>query len=80
MGPIAIRYPRGAGVLDQWEKPFEAMPFGKGLRHKKGTKIAVVCLGPLKHAAMTAITALEKHAETAQQTQGAFGIYGNNLI
>ena len=75
MGPIAIRYPRGAGVLDQWEKPFVAMPFGKGLRHKKGTKIAVVCLGPLKHAAMTAIAALEKHAETAQQAQGAFGVY-----
>ena len=75
MGAIAIRYPRGAGALDHWEKPFVSMPFAKGVQHKKGTKIAVVCLGPLKHTAMTAITALENQTETAQKAQGAFGVY-----
>jgi 1-deoxy-D-xylulose-5-phosphate synthase len=75
MGPIAIRYPRGAGALNEWKKPFVLLPFAKGVQHKKGTKIAVVCLGPLKHPAMTAISALENQTDTAQKAQGAFGLY-----
>lgn len=75
MGPIAIRYPRGAGALNEWKKPFAPLPFAKGVQHKKGTKIAVVCLGPLKHQAMTAIRALENQKDTAQKAQGAFGLY-----
>ena len=75
MGPIAIRYPRGAGALNEWKKPFTPLPFAKGVQHKKGTKIAVVCLGPLKHPAMTAISALENQTDTAQKAQGAFGLY-----
>jgi 1-deoxy-D-xylulose-5-phosphate synthase len=75
MGPIAIRYPRGAGALNEWKKPFVSLPFAKGVQHKKGTKIAVVCLGPLKHPAMTAISALENQTDTAQKAQGAFGLY-----
>jgi 1-deoxy-D-xylulose-5-phosphate synthase len=75
MGPIAIRYPRGAGALNEWKKPFVSLPFAKGVQHKKGTKIAVVCLGPLKHPAMTAIKALENQTDTAQKAQGAFGLY-----
>lgn len=75
MGPIAIRYPRGAGALNEWKKPFVSLPFAKGIQHKKGTKIAVVCLGPLKHPAMTAISALENQTDTAQKAQGAFGLY-----
>jgi len=75
MGPIAIRYPRGAGALNEWKKPFVLLPFAKGVQHKKGTKIAVVCLGPLKHQAMSAIRALENQTDTAQKAQGAFGLY-----
>ena len=75
MGPIAIRYPRGAGALNEWKKPFVSLPFAKGVQHKKGTKIAVVCLGPLKHQAMSAIRALENQTDTAQKAQGAFGLY-----
>lgn len=75
MGPRAIRYPRGAGALNEWKKPFAPLPFAKGVQHKKGTKIAVVCLGPLKHPAMTAISALENQTDTAQKAQGAFGLY-----
>ena len=75
IGPIAIRYPRGAGALNEWKKPFVSLPFAKGVQHKKGTKIAVVCLGPLKHPAMTAIRALENQTDTAQKAQGAFGLY-----
>ena len=75
MGPIAIRYPRGAGALNEWKKPFVLLPFAKGVQHKKGAKIAVVCLGPLKHQAMSAIRALENQTDTAQKAQGAFGLY-----
>ena len=75
MGPIAIRYPRGTGALNEWKKPFVSLTFAKGVQHKKGTKIAVVCLGPLKHIAMTAISALENQTDTVQKAQGAFGLY-----
>lgn len=73
--PMAIRYPRGAGILAAWEKPFKSMALGKGIAEQKGTKIAVVCLGPLKHQAMTAIAALENQAQTAAKAKNAFGLY-----
>lgn len=44
--PLAIRYPRGRGVIHDWERPFERIPFGKALqiRYKLGT-VAVLSTG-----------------------------------
>ncbi|MAD98218.1 MAG: 1-deoxy-D-xylulose-5-phosphate synthase [Flavobacteriaceae bacterium] len=44
-GPIAIRYPRGAGNLKEWKKPFETIEIGKGVRLKKGSDIAILSFG-----------------------------------
>ncbi len=43
--PIAIRYPRGRGVLENWKTPFEKIPIGISEELKKGTKIAVLSIG-----------------------------------
>lgn len=43
--PIAIRYPRGRGVIESWEKPFRKIKIGESEELKKGTKIAVLSIG-----------------------------------
>lgn len=45
--PIAIRYPRGRGITQHWKVPFEKIIIGKGIELKKGTKIAVLSVGPI---------------------------------
>ncbi len=44
-GPIAIRYPRGRGVLLNWKQPFQKITIGTAVELQKGTKIAVLSLG-----------------------------------
>ena len=43
--PIAIRYPRGRGVTQNWEVPFEKIEIGISQEIKKGTEIAVLTIG-----------------------------------
>jgi len=43
--PIAIRYPRGRGMILDWKKPFEKIEIGKGKLLKEGTKIAILSNG-----------------------------------
>jgi len=45
--PIAIRYPRGRGILLDWKKSFEEIPIGKGRELKRGNSIAFLTLGPI---------------------------------
>ncbi|MFT5738116.1 MAG: 1-deoxy-D-xylulose-5-phosphate synthase [Maribacter sp.] len=45
--PIAIRYPRGRGVLLDWEKPYTKLELGMSFELKKGTKIAVLSTGAI---------------------------------
>lgn len=45
--PIAIRYPRGRGVTEVWEVPFEKIPLGKGNCLLQGNELAVLSLGPI---------------------------------
>lgn len=45
--PIAIRYPRGRGVLLNWKQPFKKMTIGTSFELKKGSKIAVLSTGPI---------------------------------
>ena len=46
-GPIAIRYPRGRGVLKNWRYPFEEIPIGKGVCLKEGSRLAILTLGAI---------------------------------
>ena len=43
--PIAIRYPRGRGVVKDWKLPFEKIAFGKGNCIVEGDEIAVLTIG-----------------------------------
>ncbi|MFT4061606.1 MAG: 1-deoxy-D-xylulose-5-phosphate synthase [Edaphocola sp.] len=43
--PFAIRYPRGQGVMPEWQTPFEKMEIGKGQQVKTGIDIAILSIG-----------------------------------
>ena len=43
--PIAIRYPRGRGNINNWKQPFEKIEIGKASQLKKGSKIAILSTG-----------------------------------
>ncbi|WP_299116115.1 1-deoxy-D-xylulose-5-phosphate synthase [uncultured Winogradskyella sp.] len=43
--PMAIRYPRGRGILLDWKKPFATIEIGKGKCLKEGVAIAVLSIG-----------------------------------
>jgi len=59
-GPIAIRYPRGKGViLSAIEKPHQ-IEFGKAKLLKKGKKIAVLSIGAIGNEAIKALSILKK--------------------
>lgn len=45
--PIAIRYPRGRGVLLDWKKPYTKLEIGISFELKRGTKIAILSTGPI---------------------------------
>ncbi|WP_373073804.1 1-deoxy-D-xylulose-5-phosphate synthase [Zeaxanthinibacter enoshimensis] len=43
--PIAIRYPRGRGVMTDWQQPFKEITIGKGQMLKQGKHIAILSIG-----------------------------------
>ena len=59
MGPFAIRYPRGRGILVDWKCPLEEVQIGKGRKLKEGKDIAVLSLGPIGNEATKAIASAE---------------------
>ncbi len=44
-GPFSIRYPRGTGVICEWQQPFAEIPVGKARRISQGKDIAVLSIG-----------------------------------
>lgn len=59
-GPFVIRYPRGRGVLTEWNCPLEAIEIGKGRKLKDGTDLAVITIGPIGNKAASAISLAEE--------------------
>ena len=57
--PVAIRYPRGKGKLEQWLLPFENIKIGKGICLKEGNQIAVLSVGTIADNISEAINQLE---------------------
>ncbi|WP_395048208.1 1-deoxy-D-xylulose-5-phosphate synthase [Flavobacterium sp.] len=53
--PIAIRYPRGRGVIQNWQLPFEKIEIGKGIQLKKGSKIAILSTGTIGNNVIKAL-------------------------
>ena len=58
--PIAIRYPRGRGVQEKWQTPFEKIEIGKARELKKGSEIAILTIG---HIGNTISTVIKEIAE-----------------
>lgn len=62
-GPIALRYPRGAGLGLTLPEEGEILEIGKGriVRASEGEGVAILALGPRLHEALKAAETLEKH-------------------
>lgn len=60
MGAFTIRYPRGNGVMVDWQTPFEILPVGTGRKIKDGEKVAILSLG---HPGNFAVAACEQLAK-----------------
>lgn len=43
--PMVIRYPRGQGVLTEWQTPFEPIEIGTGRKIREGQEVAILSLG-----------------------------------
>jgi 1-deoxy-D-xylulose-5-phosphate synthase len=56
-GPISIRYPRGTGVICDWQKPFAEIPVGRARMVFEGSDIAVLSIG---HAGNFVVEAAEE--------------------
>jgi 1-deoxy-D-xylulose-5-phosphate synthase len=65
--PIAIRYPRGRGVIQDWQTQhlgkYEKIAIGKSVCIKEGSKVAVLSNGTIGNNVSLAIAKM-KHAET----------------
>jgi len=45
--PFTIRYPRGNGVMPDWQQPFKEIEIGTGQIIREGADIAILTIGPL---------------------------------
>ncbi|ESU23097.1 dxs protein [Flavobacterium enshiense DK69] len=53
--PIAIRYPRGRGIMVDWKQPFEKVEIGKAKELRKGTETAILSTGFIGNNVTTAL-------------------------
>jgi len=61
--PIAIRYPRGRGVLTDWKAVFEPIEIGSSEEIKKGTEIVVLTVGHIGNVVSKIIKDLKNPLE-----------------
>lgn len=61
--PIAIRYPRGRGVLLDWKMPLEKIAIGTSEELKRGTKIAILSIGHFGNIVLNILNELEQPKE-----------------
>lgn len=53
-GPFTIRYPRGQGVMPQWQTPMEKIEVGKGRKIQDGEEVAILTIGHIGNYAVEA--------------------------
>jgi 1-deoxy-D-xylulose-5-phosphate synthase len=53
-GPFTIRYPRGQGVMPQWQTPMEKIEVGKGRKIQEGEEVAILTIGHIGNYAVEA--------------------------
>lgn len=60
-GPVAIRYPRGAGIgVPLAASGFKSLPIGQGEMLKDGEDLAIIAVGPLVYQALKAAEDLDR--------------------
>jgi 1-deoxy-D-xylulose-5-phosphate synthase len=60
MGPFVIRYPRGNGVMVDWQRPFKAIPVGKGRKICDGEDVAILSIGTIGNEVVKATGGLNE--------------------
>lgn len=58
--PIAIRYPRGRGRIENWKQPFAKMTIGKSEIISKGTDVALLFIGTIYTNVLDALALLNE--------------------
>lgn len=58
MGPFVIRYPRGNGVMVDWQRPMKAVKIGKGRMICDGDDVAILTIGHIGNEAVKAVNTL----------------------
>ncbi len=58
-GPLAIRYPRGQGVMPVWRTKMTEIPIGKGRTIQEGSDMAILSLGHVGNMAVAACALLK---------------------
>jgi 1-deoxy-D-xylulose-5-phosphate synthase len=61
-GPFSIRYPRGNGVMPDWQTPLQQLQIGQGRKVRAGKDMAILSIG---HIGNLALKAVELLAETS---------------
>ena len=64
-GPFAIRYPRGSGVMPEWQTPMRELEVGIGRKLRDGKDLAIITIGHTGNFAAEACIALEKEGISA---------------
>ena len=64
-GPFSIRYPRGQGVMPEWQTPMENIGIGKGRIIREGEELAILSIGHIGNYAVEAASELEKEGVSA---------------
>lgn len=67
-GCFAIRYPRGNGVLVDWECPFEEITVGTGRKLREGEHVAVLSIGTIGNEVVRAIDDLISEKEAVNSS------------
>jgi 1-deoxy-D-xylulose-5-phosphate synthase len=62
--PFVIRYPRGEGVMPEWQTPMKEVEIGKGRKLKDGKEIAILSFGHPGNFAAAAIRNLRTEGIT----------------
>lgn len=71
-GPIAVRYPRGAGYGVPLNQPMLNLPIGRSEVMRNGERIAIVAVGSMVYPSMTAADLLMNEGINATVVNGRF--------
>ena len=63
-GPFVIRYPRGKGVIPDWQRPFRELLIGQGRIIQEGERVAILSIGHPGNWVVQACKTLNKEGKS----------------